>query len=58
MKIKEHEAISTSIFFNLVAISLKLIDGFTYLTASFNLNTKKCRDYLQEGDRKYCITEV
>ena len=44
--------------FALVAKFLKLSDEFACLTASPNLNTKFCRDYMQEIGRKYCITEV
>ena len=47
-----------SIFFALVAKSLKLNDELTCLTASPDLKTKICGDYMQEGGRKYCITEV
>ena len=41
----------------LAAKCLKLNDEFTCLAASPNLNTKFCWDYMQEGGRKYCITE-
>ena len=52
MKIEEHEAISTSIFFTLVALCLKLNDELMCLTASPNLNIKQCGEYMQEGQRK------
>ena len=57
LKIKEHEAISTSIFFNLVAICLKLNDEIIYLTASLHLNDKKCREYMQDGEQKVEATD-
>ena len=41
-----------SIFFALVAKCWKLNDEFTCLTASLNLSTKYCRDYMQKGGRK------
>ena len=57
MKIKEHQAISTSIFFTLVAICLKLKDELMYFTASLHLNVKQCREYMQEGERKVEATD-
>ena len=47
-----------SIFFALVAKCLKLNDEFKCLTSSLKLNAKQCWDYMQEGGRKYCITEL
>ena len=47
-----------SIFFDLVAKCLKLNDEFTCLTTSPNQNANYCWDYMQEGGRKYCITEL
>ena len=47
-----------SIFFALLVKCSKLNDEFNCLTASPKLNAKYCWDYLQEGGRKYCITEV
>ena len=58
MKIKEHEVISISFRFALVAECLQLNDEFTCFTAPPNLNAKKCWDCMQEGGRKNCITEV
>ena len=57
MKIKEYEVID-QFSFDLVAKCSKLFDEFTCLTAYSNLNANKCWDYMQEGGRKYCITEV
>ena len=47
-----------SFFFALVAKCLKLNDEFTCLTTSPKLSGKKNWDYLQEGGRKHCITEI
>ena len=52
LKIKEHEAKTTSNFFNLLTICLKLNDEIMCLTASPNLNVKQCGEYMQEGQRK------
>ena len=51
-KIKEHEAISASIFFTLVAICFKLNDELMCLTASPNWNVKQRGECMQEGQRK------
>ena len=37
----------------MVALCLKLEDEFLCLSASHNLNAKKCRDYKQEGGQKF-----
>ena len=57
-KSKNMKSYRSIYFFALVAKCLKLNDEFTCLTASPNLNAKERWDYLQEGGRKYCITEV
>ena len=49
LKIKEHEAISTSNFLFFVATSLKLNDELMCLTYSLILIVKQCREFMQNG---------
>ena len=55
LKIKEHE-VKITIFFLLVALCFKKIDGLMFPTASANLNAKKCRQYMQECRPKIEVT--